>query len=145
EYELHGTVAYDVLNTLRTRVDMPAFTVNPQHTDPNLLDYGYPISDELYEIRRERRVELALEGHRANDYRRWAAHKLFKGKRPIGYPFKPEEFPDYRPALDEKGRIDYFKNRLPNGYGFREDQDYLNPIPIEELTLNPNLEQNPNW
>ncbi|WP_220377735.1 RagB/SusD family nutrient uptake outer membrane protein [Arenibacter sp. P308M17] len=30
-------------------------------------------------------------------------------------------------------------------YGFREDQDYLSPIPQDELILNPNLEQNPNW
>src|SRR5690606_2148357 len=103
------------------------------------------ISDELYEIRRERRVELALEGHRADDYKRWAAHNLFKGKRPKGYPFNQEEFPTYHPTLDENGLLDYFQNRIPDGYQFREDQDYLNPIPEEELTLNPSLKQNPGW
>lgn len=145
-YERHGIVDYSVLNRLRSRVNMSVFTVNSQSSDPNLLDYGYPISDELYEIRRERRVELALEGHRADDYRRWAAHTLFKGIRPMGYPFNPAEFPaTFNPALDEKGRIDYFKSKLPNGYGFRANQDYLSPIPIEELTLNPALVQNPNW
>ena len=25
------------------------------------------------------------------------------------------------------------------------DWEYLSPIPLEELTLNPNLEQNPEW
>lgn len=144
-YELEGTVAYEALNKLRARVGMPEFKVLNQEDDPSRLDYGYPVSDELYEIRRERRVELALEGHREDDYKRWAAHKLFKDKRPKGYPFKPSEFPNYNPPLDENGLIDFFQNRLPNGFQFRENQDYLNPIPVVELTLNPNLNQNPGW
>lgn len=144
-YELNGNIAYNALNQLRTRVGMPAFTVNPQSSDPNLTDYGYSISDALYEIRRERRVELALEGFREDDYRRWAAHGLFKGKRPKGYPFDQNEFPAYNPPLDEKGLIDYFKNFLPNGYQFKENRDYLSSIPAEELNLNPNLTQNPGW
>lgn len=144
-YELEGKVAYDELNLLRERAGMPEFTINSQNSDPNLISYGYTVADELYEIRRERRVELALEGFRADDYRRWAAHNLFKGKRPKGYPFYQEEFPEYHPPLDENGLIDYFQKRLPNGYQFRENQDYLSPIPVEELTLNPNLEQNPGW
>lgn len=144
-YESTGTVAYEELNLLRSRAGMPDFSINLQHSDPEWSDYGYPISDELYEIRRERRAELALEGFRSNDYKRWAAHNLFQGKRPKGYPFKQSEFPDFQPELDENGLIDYFQNALPNGYQFREDQDYLSPIPVEELTLNPNLEQNPGW
>ncbi len=145
KYELEGVVTYDALNLLRKRAGMPNFSVNPQSSDPNILDYGYAISDELYEIRRERRIELALEGVREADYRRWAAHALFKGDRPKGYPFEQSEFPDYHPPLDENGLIDYYQNRLSDGYSFRENQDYLNSIPAEELTLNPNLEQNPNW
>ncbi|MCK9410671.1 MAG: RagB/SusD family nutrient uptake outer membrane protein [Prolixibacteraceae bacterium] len=144
-YELQGVVATNVLNLLRARAGMPAFTVNPQNSDPNWSSYGYSISDALYEIRRERRVELALEGFREDDYRRWAAHKLFKGKRPKGYPFDPNEFPAYHPPLDENGLIDYMKNTLPAGYQFRENQDYLSSIPAEELNLNPNLTQNPGW
>jgi len=142
-YELNNTIAYDALNELRSRVGMPPFKVVKQLTDR--MDYGYEISDELYEIRRERRVELALEGFRMDDIKRWAAHALIKGTRPKGYPFKKSEFPAYNPPLDENGLIDYFKPRLPNGYGFRENQDYLDPIPTDELTLNPNLTQNPGW
>lgn len=144
-YELNGNIAFSALNQLRTRVGMPGFVVHPQNSDPNRIDYGYPISDELYEIRRERRVELALEGFREDDYKRWAAHMLFKGKRPKGYPFDQNEFPAYNPPLDEKGLIDYFKNFLPNGYQFKENRDYLSSIPAEELNLNPNLTQNPGW
>jgi len=114
KYELDGTVAYDQLNLLRARVGMPDFTVNPQSADMNPVDYGYTISDELYEIRRERRIELALEGRRGDDYKRWAAHGLFTDKRPLGYPFDSTEFPSYNPSLDENGLIDYYQTQHLN-------------------------------
>jgi hypothetical protein len=146
KYELDGTVATAQLNLLRSRVGMPAFAVNPQSADLNRIDYGYTITDELYEIRRERRVEMALEGRRTDDYRRWAAHKLFAGKRLLGYPFKQTEFPTFRPALTTVGGlIDFFRTSLPNGYAFRPGKDYLDDIPQVERTLNPNLSQNPGW
>lgn len=145
KYELDGTVAFEQLNILRTRAGMPNFSINSQNSDFNPSDYGYSISDELYEIRRERRVELALEGRREDDYKRWAAHALFKGKRLTGYPFNSAEFPNLNPDVNDIGLIDYQKSELPNGHGFRENQDYLNAIPIDELTLNPNLSQNPGW
>jgi hypothetical protein len=145
KYELDKTVAFEQLNQLRTRVGMPAFTVNKQSADPNKIDYGYSITDELYEIRRERRVELALEGHRKDDYRRWAAHALIKGQRPKGYPFKQSEFPTYQPPLDANGLIDYYATIMPAGYRFRENVDYLTSIPQDELALNPKLVQNPGW
>lgn len=146
KYELNGSVATAQLNLLRARVGMPDFDVIPQADyGSNLVDYGYAVSDELYAIRNERRVELALEGNRIDDYRRWAAHGLFKGKRPLGYPFKSSEFPGHNPSIDANGLIDQFASELPNGYTFREGQDYLNSIPQDELVLNPNLVQNPGW
>lgn len=145
KYELDGTVAYTQLNLLRKRAGMPDFTVNPQSSDFSLVDYGYTISDELYEIRRERRVETPLQDLRERDWKRWRAHALFAGKRFKGYPFKTSEFPDYSAVLDENGLIDYQSDALPNGHGFRPGQDYLSSIPQTELTLNPNLTQNPGW
>jgi hypothetical protein len=47
--------------------------------------------------------------------------------------------------LDANGLIDYWASFLPNGYQFREKQDYLYSIPQDELTLNSNLKQNPGW
>jgi hypothetical protein len=145
KYELDGTVAYPQLNLLRERAGMPAFTINPQSDDLNPDDYGYAVSDELYEIRRERRVETAIQNLREMDWKRWAAHALFKGKRFKGYPFKKAEFPTYKATLDENGLLDYMKKVLPDGHRFRPDQDYLESIPLDELTLNPNLVQNPGW
>lgn len=145
KYELDGTVATSQLNLLRARVGMPDFTVNQQSADPNLVDYGYTISDELYEIRRERHVETAFEQIRELDWKRWAAHKLFEGKRPLGYPFKADEFPGFTPLLNENGLMDVLQTEVPKGYGFRPGQDYLSSVPETELTLNPNLTQNPGW
>jgi hypothetical protein len=146
QYELNGTVNYDVLNLLRRRTGMPDFKVIAQAPGSEPAGYGYPVSDALYEIRRERRVELALEGHRASDYKRWAAHALFQGRRMLGYPFHPDDFPKLTvPPLTADGRIDYFRYQLPEGYRFRSNQDYLDPIPFDEITLNPNLVQNPGW
>jgi len=144
-FELDGTVAYEQLNLLRERAGMPEFAIIAQTADPNRLDYGYEISDELYEIRRERRVELAFEVLREADWKRWAAHALFKGKRPKGYPFAPSEHPDNEPLVDENGLLDPLQEVIPNGYNFRPDQDYLGSVPQTELTLNPNLTQNPGW
>jgi hypothetical protein len=143
--ELDNTVAFEQLNLLRDRVGMPDFEVNPKSSYFSYNDYGYSITDELYAIRQERRVELAVEAFREDDYRRWAAHSLFKGKRPKGYPFSSVEFPNYNPPLDADQLIDYYANRVPNGYQFREGQDYLTSIPQDELVLNPNLVQNPGW
>lgn len=145
KYELSGVVAYNELNLLRLRVGMPDFNVHSQSSDFNPVNYGYPISDELYEIRKERRNELALEDRRVDDYRRWAAYKLFFQKRALGYPFDQTEFPSFNPLLNENGLIDYYKNVLPNGYQFKPERDYLESIPQDELTLNPELTQNPGW
>ncbi len=143
--ELDNSVAYEALNLLRQRAGMPDFTVNAQSLDKNKMDYGYSITDELYEIRRERRVEMALEGQRDEDYMRWAASALFKNKRPKGYPADLAQNPNLSSKVDENGLIDYYKGVMPDGYQFRDKQDYLYSIPQDELTLNPNLKQNPGW
>lgn len=135
------------INLLRQRSGMPDFVIQSDPNRSRYADYGYPLSDELYEIRRERTVELGAEGFRYDDIRRWAAHKLLKGKRPKGYPFDAAEWAgqniNYR--LDGDGFLDPFVGQLPNGYGFNEDRDYLECIPTNEITLNPNLTQNPGW
>ena len=148
KYELDGNVDYDKsINLLRKRVGMPNFKVQKDINAKRFSDYGYEISDELFEIRRERRVELGVEGFRTDDYRRWRAHALFKNKRPKGYPLLESEFPQGTPfpEKDVNGLLDPFSQLLPNGYQFDENRDYLMCIPTNEITLNPNLKQNPGW
>jgi hypothetical protein len=71
------------LNLLRDRVGMPRLDMNQANAtiDPALAAY-YPNvaggnKGVLLEIRRERRVELACEGLRAGDLKRWAAGEHF--------------------------------------------------------------------
>ena len=136
------------INVLRERVALPHLTMNVGFTDPN---WDFPaLSPIINEIRRERRVEMAFEGLRNNDICRWAAaDELIVGKRPKGIWLNKDVYPDVVPGkdafVDEDGYLDSLQKQIPEGYGFRVDRDYLNPLPTEELILNPNLKQNPKW
>lgn len=144
--ELGQITQADIDNTikkLRDRVGMPNLILNNIETD---LDWDFPaLSPILNEIRRERKVELALEEFRWDDIARWAAaDELIVKKRPKGAKASQFAFTPVLP-IDANGFIDPFKNAMPNGYGFRLDRDYLNPLPQGELTLNNKLIQNPGW
>lgn len=136
------------INQLRDRVGMPHMTMTPT-SDPDAIDYGYPISDVLYEIRRERTVELLGEGHRMNDLMRWRAHAYWQGNRFTGVYYTDDMKAEVSTLpVNGAGYLDPFINFLTgpnNTYGFDETRDYLLPIPIQERTLNPNLSQNPGW
>ena len=131
------------IKKLRDRVGMPNLDLANIVADPM---WDFPtLAPVINEIRRERKVELALEEFRWDDIARWAAaDELIIGKRPRGA--LASQFPN-TPVLpkDENGFLDPFRNALPAGYKFREDRDYLNPIPQNEITLNKNLSQNPGW
>lgn len=124
----------------------------------------------LDEIRRERMCELFNEGFRMNDLKRWGiAHinltgqKL--GRKILGtyygnpdnkcndktYFGTPVYDPDTRPLLygivsTDPADIDYGRPiaTIPGNCLFSA-KDYLDPLPLEQLRLNPNLKQNPGW
>lgn len=77
------------VNKIRARAGMPALTLNAV-IDP-VLKAQYPAASgdnlgAMLEIRRERRVELAMEGFRFDDLMRWKAAKLIE-KEPEGLYF----------------------------------------------------------
>ena len=128
---------------------MPGLNMASITPDPNLPDYGYPLADVLQEIRRERTIELYGEGFRFDDLMRWRADKMIVGKRFTGT-YYTEELKEVDPNMpvNEDGIPDPLMFTLTgpgNGYGFDPGRDYLLPIPSNELTLNPNLDQNPGW
>lgn len=130
--------------------------VKPTSLDPHFTDYGYSLSPIMQEIRRERRVELALQGHRLDDLMRWAGAKVLVGKRGKGA-YLGRESVLYRSfnaeqkrkvdklPLTPQGWLDPLQEILPSGYGFIVGRDYLLPIPPTELRLNKTLEPNPGW
>jgi hypothetical protein len=75
-------------------------------------------------LRNERRVEFALEGLYWMDIRRWDICDII-------YPFV---------VYDHDGNV--IERRFPNGY---QRQYQLLPIPDSEISMNPNLVQNPGW
>jgi hypothetical protein len=159
-----GECTQDVLdktvNRLRDRVGMPHLTVSPE-VDPHPVNYGYEIAPLLYEIRRERRIELIAEGFRWDDIIRWKAGKLLENPKTfLGMRVTPpiaERYPEgtfygetgvQTIAYDGKELIRPYKGKSPDDAGRKwtdNDKRYLEPIPLEELTLNPNLTQTPGW
>jgi len=131
------------IKPLRDRVGMPNPDLASIAIDPN---WDFPsLSPIINEVRRERRIELACVGFRWDDLARWAAaDELIAGKRPKGSAFG-SSFPLNPFEDDPDGFMDPYMNQVPNGYGFRLDRDYLDPLPQSELTLNSNLTQNPGW
>ena len=111
--------AVDAVNVVRSRsdVNMPGF--------PTGLS-----NDEFTEkYRRERMVELAFEGHRFWDVRRWKDGASQKSIIEM--------------QITKNGDR-YTYNRVPKSR-YWDDKMYLFPIPDSEIRKNPNLTQNPGW
>ncbi len=143
--EADQTVLDASINLLRDRVGMPHMTVNIGFTDS---DWEFPsLSPLINEIRRERKVELACENFRFHDIMRWRAHHLIL--RPLtGASFAQFENMPWSPPLgevkvDNNGYMFPFKDTP--GWQFDPDIHYLSPLPTTQLTLNPNLTQNPGY
>lgn len=130
-----GEATQDVLdnsiNLLRDRVGMPHLTTTVGFTDPNWPDWEVPVTPLINEIRRERRVELAAEGFRFDDLRRWKAGELLENPKTYLGARDPQTG-EYRVLYPGKTRV-------------WEDKSYLYPLPTQELTLNKQLDQNPDW
>lgn len=131
--------------------------VKPAVVDPFFPNFGYLLTPNLQEIRRERRSELSLQGFRLDDLMRWRAHQLIKNTRGRGAYLGHDGvlYKSYNPKdaasialvlVDQDGWMDPLREYLPNGYQFRPEKDYLLPIAPDELQLNKKLKQNPgNW
>jgi hypothetical protein len=142
------------INLLRDRVDMPHLVLNNIASDPN---WEFPdLSPLINEVRRERNVEIGCEGFRFDDIMRWAAaDELIVGWKPKGAKWKQWEGVYTNPPVvagqnvyvDSQGYIEPLMKDalLQNGYQFNVNRDYLLPLPVDQLTLNPNMKQNPGW
>lgn len=104
----------------RNGVDMPA------------LPDGLSQAEMRKRIRNERRVELAFEGHRIWDLRRWreATNKLDAPLRGVSVRQNDTSF-EYTPIDVQERSFDHRMN--------------LYPIPQVELNKSPGLVQNPGW
>ena len=186
------------IKKIRDRVGMPNIDMDAANANPDpylcALESGYqnvtgPNKGVILEIRRERTIELCLEGHRYYDIIRWKEGKMFE------QPFLGMYFPGLTQGsgdnrydvfdmndgtVGDKEKVDIciYTGKKPSvknirkfyklGDEFvltdgdkgniichdiekeprqwREDRDYLYPIPTQERLLsNGTLSQNPNW
>lgn len=115
-----GMSALDAVNAVRGRkgVNMPA------------LPDDMPVADFLKRVKNERRVELAFEGHRFWDLRRWKELDESKDIYAVKITKKGEEVSYKKTTLDSRTI---------------EDKLYFYPIANTELFKNTHLKQNPGW
>lgn len=134
-------VADKSINKLRARAHVDKMIVS------NISDNFDPSRDAtvpalLWEVRRERRAELMGEGFRLDDLRRWKKGE-YVNKQPLGAYVTSASSKKLKvtggSGVDE-GYV-YFFN-APLGW---KDHYYLYPLPLKQLALNENLEQNPVW
>jgi hypothetical protein len=124
------------INKLRDRVAMPHLTND--FVTANSLN----MRDE---IRRERRVELAMEGLRYDDLLRWKTAETELPKPLLGVRIFAAEYPDVDPSTVNMTADSIVISEPASKRSFEPTKQYLWPIPVDQMALNPNLEQNPNW
>lgn len=110
--------ARDMASRTRIRVGIPEFPI------------GMPKENFWKKYQNERMVELAFEGHRFWDVRRWKeADKFFKNI-------------DVMKITNNGDGYTYNRETVTRMW---DDKMYLFPIPRTEIMKNPNLTQNPGW
>ena len=175
ELNMFASTDWDkTIKALRTRAGIANATM-PTTADTYLQQnyYNDISSPVLLEIRRERGIELALEGFRYDDLKRWKAGKLLENQydgmyvpaMDTPYDLNEDGKPDVAvvtkvPSTKVPGVcyfiIDNVQNKLSEGTKGRlivmdnlkrsyDDYKYLYPIPYDEIVLNPALQQNPGW
>ncbi len=168
------------VNLLRKRAGMPDLNMAKANASPDPFltseATGYPKvtganKGVILEIRRERVVELAMEGLRYDDLLRWAEgeriKKTIQGMFFPGageYDWDKDGKPDiclytgskpssnatfvYKIGTDivlSDGNKGYVNPRPAYTFTFDPERDYIFPIPTNERVLNHRLLQNPGW
>lgn len=114
----------DAINQIRERPDVNMPTVSTMN------------QSELREVvRRERKVELAMEGLRLYDIRRWRIAESVIPGSVKGMTYQDPKNPETFITVELTGYIKEFDVK----------KNYLWPIPFNEIKLNENLTQNPGY
>ncbi|WP_164108701.1 MULTISPECIES: RagB/SusD family nutrient uptake outer membrane protein [Sphingobacterium] len=143
-YEL-GQISQDIINQtvnkLRNRGKVAALQISTIPTDPSRDSEVTPL---LWEIRRERAVELMGEGFRFDDLRRWKKMN-YAAKQKLGrYLTKGVDVPQAAPIPILNGATAGYIAYEGEPPAF-PDYYYLYPIPSAEIAMNPKIQQNPEW
>lgn len=133
-------IADATINKLRARGAVAPLNLGSIPNDPT-RDTDVPPA--LWEIRRERGIEFLAEGlGRAFDIKRWKKLVEYGAQEKLGRWVVNSEYGNNLPvqAGASEGYVSPFG--VPPGV---PEHYYLEPIPSDQIVLNPQLEQNPGW
>ncbi|TCD28609.1 RagB/SusD family nutrient uptake outer membrane protein [Pedobacter psychrodurus] len=144
----------------RTNINMPDLQVigglpavnNTVYNDPKRDPAVAPL---LWEIRRERRVELMMEGFRNSDLRRWKKYEYLDTKANpdinLGAWINKADFPGTTATIQNNAGQGYIipAPRAETQRIFDNTRVYLSPLPLDQIKLYKDrgveLKQNPGW
>jgi len=134
EYYGPDQKVYDALNKVRIRSGIPTVEEaweNPMYAKtPN----KHKTQEGLREIiKQERQIELAFEGHRNFDVRRWKEADKYFNQPVKGW------------SVDGTTTNSFYIVKTVGQRTFLTPRDYLHPIKYSEMVVNPNLVQSPGW
>ncbi len=151
-YERDGFISDENLNIsinkIRNRAGVAPLT--------NALIAFHPKLSMLGEIRRERALELFGENFRFDDLKRWniaeqELNQAILGVRVIGTEYETYIYngkPIYTPSAYTTFGMDAKTGAIildPASNRKFSKKNYLAPIPLNQIILNPSLKQNPGW
>ncbi|WP_233138232.1 RagB/SusD family nutrient uptake outer membrane protein [Mucilaginibacter sp. MD40] len=127
----NGTV-YDYVNRIRTRAGIP--TVQAAWSAYSNNPTKYTTKEGMRSIiQQERLIEMAFEGSRYWDILRWKKASEMFNQAITGW------------SIYQGTTADYYRVRTIFSQSFIAPRDYLWPLKTYDLTVNPNLVQNPGW
>lgn len=149
------------INKLRKRggISMPNLQVIGGQPAVNGVVYSDPqrdptVSSLIWEIRRERRIELMMEGFRNDDLKRWRKYAYIDTKLNTsinrGAWIKKADYPKATVTID--GTTEGYIIPAPKPETqrtFDNEKVYLSPLPLDQIKLykdqGVDLKQNPGW
>jgi hypothetical protein len=125
---------YNALNKVRERAGIIPVEDAWSNTSLAATPGKHTSQNGLREIiQHERLIELAFEGHRYNDIRRWKLAEEYFSTPVKGW------------SVDEETEANFYNVIEVGPRSFNSPRDYFHPISFNELSINPNLVQNPGW
>jgi hypothetical protein len=135
-------IANATINKTRTRGEVAPLNISAIPNDPTRDPAVDPV---LWEIRRERAVELMGEGFRFDDLRRWKKMDYLTRRKLGRWIKKGTDVPANSIIPIQNGASEGYISYEPQPPSSVPDYYYLYPIPTNEIGLNPKITQNPGW
>ena len=123
---------HDYLNKIRTRAGLKS--VRESWTNFSVNPTKFAAKEGMRQIiQQERLIEMAFEGSRYWDIRRWKRAAEMFNQNITGW------------SINQPTAAEYYRVRTIHAQSFVAPRDYLWPLRTYDLTVNPKLVQNPGW